>query len=125
LDVWIAQDDANSSRNFIGFCATADVQEVGRFAAVKLQGVHSRHCQARAVYHTADIAVQLNVGQAGLASFDLGGFFFGQVAQVFGFLVAVEGVIVIDHLGVQGLPLAPVIQNQGVDFQDFGIVLHK
>jgi hypothetical protein len=39
--------------------AAADIEEVGRLAAVQLDDVHGRHRQAGAVDHAADVAVQL------------------------------------------------------------------
>ena len=41
--------------------AAADVEEVGRRAAVQLDDVHRRHRQAGAVDHAADVAVELDV----------------------------------------------------------------
>jgi hypothetical protein len=50
--------------------AAADVEEVGRLAAVQLDDVHGRHRQARAVDHAADVAVELDVVEVVLDELD-------------------------------------------------------
>ena len=68
--------------------AAADVEEVGRLAAVELDDVHGRHGEAGAVDHAADVAVERDVGEVVLRGLDLLGVLFGDVAQLDDVLVA-------------------------------------
>ena len=43
--------------------AAADVQEVGRLAAVQLDDVHGGHGEASSVHQTANVAIQLKIGR--------------------------------------------------------------
>ena len=51
--------------------AAADIEEVGRLAAIELDDVHRRHGEARAIDHAADLAIELDVGEVVLRGFDL------------------------------------------------------
>jgi hypothetical protein len=53
----------NASVTCSVFGAAADVQEVGRLAAVQLDDVHRAHRQPGAVDQAADVAVQFHVAQ--------------------------------------------------------------
>ena len=81
--------------------AAADVEEVGRLAAVELDDVHRRHRQAGAVDQAADVAVELDVVEAELAGLDLERVFLVEVAQLDDVLVAEQRVVVEVHLGVE------------------------
>src|SRR6185369_6510575 len=81
LDLLVLQHDLEGFRDLLGGGAAAHVEEVGRRGAEQLDGVHGRHGQAGAVDQAADVAVQGDVGQVELGSFDLGGILFVQVTQ--------------------------------------------
>ena len=61
----------NASVTFSLRRAAADVEEVGRLAAVELDDVHRRHREAGAVDHAADVAVERDVVQVVFRRFDL------------------------------------------------------
>src|SRR5699024_7640991 len=52
----------------LGRGGTADVEEVGRVAAVQLDQIHGAHGQTGTVDHAADVAIQRDVGQIELLS---------------------------------------------------------
>ena len=56
LDVGVGEDDLEALRHGFRRGAAADVEEIGRLAAVQLDQVHGRHRQAGAVDHAADVA---------------------------------------------------------------------
>ena len=94
LHVLVGEQDAEGFGDLLGVGAAADVEEVGRLAAVQLDQVHRAHRQAGAVDQAADVAVELDVAQARLAGADFGRLFFGHVAQLGQVLVAEQGVVV-------------------------------
>ena len=63
----VAGDDLERRGHLLGVRRAADVEEVGRLAAVVLDQVHGRHRQPGAVHDAADVAVELDVGQPLLA----------------------------------------------------------
>src|SRR5690606_28276168 len=121
LDAVVLEHDLERFGDLLGRGAAADVQEVGRLAAEQLDGVHGGHGQAGAIDQAADIAVQLDVGQVELAGFDLGGVFFGQVAVLDDFRMAVQSIGVEVELGIQRDDIALAVAIQGVDFNQRGI----
>jgi hypothetical protein len=79
---------------------------------------------ARPAPFRADVAVEGDVGQIELGSFDLVGIFFVEVAHVDDLGVTVQGVGVEVELGVQGLDGAVAFQDQRVDFRQGSIGFH-
>ena len=76
-----------------GVDAAADVEEVGGVAAVVLDDVHRAHRQAGPVDEAADVAVELNVVELGLAGPHFGRVLFGhRASRRFG--MAEQGVVV-------------------------------
>ena len=61
LDVRVGQDQLERDGDPLVRRAAADIEEIGRVAAVQLDDVHRRHREAGAVDHAADIAVELDV----------------------------------------------------------------
>ena len=61
------KQDAKGLGDLLDVRAAAHVQKVRRLAAVQLDQVHGAHGQAGSVDQAADVAVQLDVAQAGLA----------------------------------------------------------
>ena len=59
LHVLVGEQDAEGLGDLLGVGAAADVEEVGRLAAVQLDEVHRAHRQAGAVHQAADVAVEL------------------------------------------------------------------
>ena len=55
----------NAFGDLLGAGAAADIEEVGRLAAVELDRVHRRHRQTGAVDDAADVAVELDERDAG------------------------------------------------------------
>ena len=84
---------------------------------MQLDEVHRAHRQAGAVDQAADVAVELDVAQAGLAGADFGRLFFGQVAQLGQVRVAEQGVVVEGHLGVEREQLARAGHDQRIDLR--------
>ena len=64
------EDDLERRRDLLPARPAADVEKIGRAAAVMLDDVHRRHGQARAVDQAGDVAVQLDVIQVELAGLD-------------------------------------------------------
>ena len=62
----LAEQDAESFEHLVLVGAAADVEEVGRLAAVVLDQVHRAHRQAGAVDQAGDVAVEADVAQAAL-----------------------------------------------------------
>src|SRR3569623_881713 len=71
LHCGIAQNDLERGGALFLGGAAADVEEVGRERAVQLDDVHRRHGEAGAVDHTADVSVELDVGEVVLGRLDL------------------------------------------------------
>ena len=61
LDVGVGEDDLERGGHPLLGGAAADIEEIGRRAAIELDDVHRRHREAGAVDHAADIAVELDV----------------------------------------------------------------
>ena len=75
------EDDAEGFGHLFDVGAAADVEEIGRLAAVQFDEVHRAHRQPGAVDQAADVAVQPDVAQPGLAGRTSVGFFLGQIAE--------------------------------------------
>ena len=80
--VRIGKQNAERFGHLFGIRAAADVEEIGRLAAVQLDEIHRAHRQAGAVHQAADRAVELHVAQPGRLGSDFGRLFFGDVAQL-------------------------------------------
>ena len=75
--------------------AAADVEEVrGRCRRRVLDDVHRRHREAGAVDEAADVAVERDVGEAGVLGLELDRIFLVDVAQLVPLRVAELGVVV-------------------------------
>ena len=101
LDLGVGQQQLERRAHALLGGAAADVEEIGRRAAVQLDDVHGRHGQAGAVDHAADVAVQLDVVQLVAAGLDLVRVLLVEVAQLDHLGLAVERVGVEVHLGVE------------------------
>ena len=75
------KQDAKSLEYLIFVGTAANVEKVGRLAAVVLDQVHRAHRQPGAVDETGDITVQVDVGKAALAGPQLGRVFLGGVQR--------------------------------------------
>ena len=95
--------------------AAADVEEVGRLAAVELDDVHRGHGEAGAVDHAGDVAVELDVVQVELRRLDLHRVLLVEVAHLHDVRVAEEGVVVEVDLGVERHHVARAGDHQRID----------
>ena len=64
-----------------GVRAAADVEEVGRFAAVELDQIHRAHGEAGTVHQAADVAFELDVAKARFAGPQFVRVFFREIAE--------------------------------------------
>src|SRR5262249_35637739 len=101
LDVFISNEELERLGDLFLGGATADVEEVGGFAAVELDDVHRRHGEAGAIDHAGNVAVEANVIEVGLGGFDFAGIFLGDVAVSGDVVVAEEGVVVKIQFGIE------------------------
>ena len=123
LDRRVGEQDAECSGHPLLGGAAADVEEVGRLAAVVLDDVHGRHRKPGAVDHAADVAVELDVVEVELRGLDLEWLFLVDVAHLGDVLVAVERVVVEVHLGVESDHPAVGGRDQRVDLEQRGVGL--
>ena len=121
LHLGIGHQDAKGLGHLLHVGPAADVEEIGRLAAVELDEVHRAHGQSGAVDQAADVAVELHEAQARLAGADLRRLFFGQVAERRQIGMAEQGVVVEAHLGVQRQQAVVGGQHQRVDLQHAAI----
>ncbi len=70
LDVAVLENDLEGLGDLFAGRSAADVEEVGRLAAVLIEHVEGRHGQTGAVDHAADVAGQLDVGEVVFAGGD-------------------------------------------------------
>ena len=115
------EQDAERFGDLLGVGAAADVEEVGRFAAVELDEVHRGHREAGAVDEAADVAVELDVAEARFAGAEFVRVFFGGVAELGELRVAEQGVVVEADLGVEGEQLAGLGDDERVDLDQAAI----
>ncbi len=120
----VAQDDAQRGRDFVGLGPAADIQEIGRRAAVELDDIHRRHRQTRAVHHAADLAVELDVAQTiqtGRALLRRLVVFIAQRGQLG---VAEQRAVVNHHFAIERLERAIAQEGQRVDLGQAGVATH-
>ena len=125
LHVRVGGDDLEGFGHLLLGRAAAHVEEVGGFGAVELDDVHRGHGEARAVDHAADLAIQRDVVQVELRGGEFLGVFLGLVAQGGDVGLAVHGVAVEAHLGVEAFQLAVGRDDQGVDLQHLHVLLDE
>src|SRR5262249_47748130 len=115
LDIRVAQQNSQGFGDLFFVGAAADVEEVGRLAAVVFDDVHGAHGQAGAVDQAADVAGEADEAQTGLASAQLGGIFLRLVAKFFDVGVAEQGVVVEADLSVEDLHVPFLGDDQRID----------
>src|SRR5688572_20076265 len=125
FNVGVGEDDLERSGDALLGGAAADIEEVGRRAAIKLDDVHGRHGKAGAVHHAADVAVELDVIEVVLAGLQLRRILLVLVAHLLHVLVAVERVVVEVHLGIERDHVAGTGHHQRVDLDDRAIELDE
>ena len=91
---------------------------------MQLDDVHGGHRQPRPIYQAGDVAVQLDVRQAGVAGPYLSRIFLGEIPQFQQVLVPEHGVVVEGNFGVECDQLAGFGDNQRVDLHQAAVVLH-
>src|SRR6185437_7332926 len=113
----IGDDDLEGRGDLFLAGAAADIEEVRRLAAVKLDDVHRRHGEARAIDHAADLAVELDVGEIELRRLDLHRFLLVEIAQLLNILMTVKRVVVEIDLGIEADDFAVLGHDQRIDLQ--------
>src|SRR5574343_777241 len=124
LDLRVFEHDLEGFGHLLGRGTATDVEEVGRLGAEQLDGVHGGHGQTGTVYQTANVAVEGDVGQVELGSFDFVGIFFVQIAHGDDFLLTEQGIGVKVELGVERLDGAIGFVNQRIDFGQRSVGFH-
>ncbi len=114
VDLLVGGDDLECVDDRVGLRAAAGVEEVRGLAAGVGDDVERRHAEAGAVTEDADVAVELDVGEALLLGHPLLGILGGILLRG-QFLVAVEGGAVDRDLGVEGDDPACGGDDQRVD----------
>ena len=61
LNLWVLAQNLEGGLDLLGVGTTTDVEEVGSFASVQGDDVHSGHGETRTVDHAADVAVKSDV----------------------------------------------------------------
>ena len=115
------EDDLEGGGDALLGGAAADIEEIGRRAAIELDDVHRRHREPGAVHHAADVAVELDVVEIVLAGLELGRVLLVLVAQLRDVLVAEQRVVVEVHLGVERDHVAGAGDDQRIDLDMRGI----
>src|SRR6185312_9277146 len=82
FDILVGQDDLEGGGNALLGGAAADIEEIGRGAAIELDDVHGGHGEAGAVHHAADIAAEADVVELVLVRLGLGRILLVLVAQL-------------------------------------------
>ena len=125
LDMRVAEDDSKSLGDLFDVGATADVEEVGRFAAMVFDEVHRAHCQTGTVDEAPDRAVEFDVRQASGRGPRFGRLLLLLVAEGCDSRVAEEGVVIERHLGVEGHHPTILGEDEGIDLEERGVEGHK
>src|SRR5690606_2324232 len=71
LNVRVVEDDFEGGRDLLLGSGATDIKEVGGFHAVQLDDVHGGHGEAGTIDETADLAVELHVGEIVFRRLDL------------------------------------------------------
>ena len=98
--------------------AAADIEKVGRLAAVVFDEVHRAHGEAGPIDEAADRAVELHVGEPGGGGSRLGRLLLALVAEGSDILVAEQGVVVEGHLRVEGDHGAVLREDKRIDLEE-------
>eukprot|EP00160_Parvularia_atlantis_P014094 Unigene3303_Nuclearia_a/m.10131 Unigene3303_Nuclearia_a/g.10131 ORF Unigene3303_Nuclearia_a/g.10131 Unigene3303_Nuclearia_a/m.10131 type:complete len:320 (-) Unigene3303_Nuclearia_a:456-1415(-) len=115
LDLLVRRDDLERLLHHALGRAAADVEEVGRRAAVQLDDVHGGHREAGAVDEAADVAVHADVVEVEFGRGHLARVLLGRVALLKDLLLAELGVVVKVDLGVERDDAAIGRLAKGVD----------
>src|SRR6185437_2993543 len=102
----------------------ADVEEVGRLAAVQLDEVHGRHRESRAVDHARDITVQGNVVELMLTGTALHRVFLAGIAQLRKIRMPEYRVGIDVDLGIERNELAGLRHDEGIHLDQARVLLH-
>jgi hypothetical protein len=105
--------------------AAADVEEVGRFAAVVFDDVHGGHGEAGAVDEAGDVAVEADVVEVVFGGGDFARVLLVLVAHRLDFRVAVERVVVEVELGVERVNVVVGGDDDRVDLDHRAIAVDE
>src|SRR5690606_14366580 len=125
FDVRVRGDDLECLGHFLFGGAATNVEEVRGLGAEQLDNVHGGHGQTGAIHHAADFAIQRDVVQVELGCSEFLGILFGLVARREDVGLAVEGVVVKAHLGVEALEIAVFHHDQRVDLQHLHVLFKE
>ena len=117
LDLGVSQNDPEGFGGTLGGDGTADVEEVGRLAAVQLDDVHGGHGQTGPVDQAADVAIESDIGQVEFLGPQLGLVLLRRVVHPLQIAVPEDGGVVEVHLGVNGQYLTLGGADQWVDLR--------
>ena len=123
--VGIVKEDAQRRPHLVAVGASADVEEVCRLSPVQLDNVHGGHGQTCAVDQTADVSLQFDVAHAHLPRLGLRRHLGLRIVEGGQGRLAGEGVVVDDHLRVEGHELATLGKGEGVDLQQRAVLLEE
>src|SRR5690606_5342831 len=118
FDVLIREQDLECLFDTLLRSSAADIKEVRGFAAGEFNDIHGRHREARAVDHTADVAVELDVVEIEVRSFDLELLLCVHVAKLSEILVPEHHVVVEIQLSVQSDQSSLYGQAEGVNHKN-------
>src|SRR5690606_222841 len=122
---WVSSDDLKCGSYCYLASATANSEEVSRFCTIELDDIHGSHGQARTIDHAANIAVQCDVSEIVLGSFDFLLVFFGKVAQFENIRMAVKRIAVERYFRIQNAQTTIFHDDQRVDFEKAHILFGK
>src|SRR6266516_1922823 len=123
FDVAILENDLERLGDLFPGGSPPNVEEVGGLAANLVKNVEGRHGEPGAVYHAADVPLQLDVGEVVLAGIDFEGVELGVVEHVGVFPVAEHGVVVEVDFGVHRHQPPRLGDHQRVDLYQIAVLL--
>ena len=101
VHVWVREDDLKGLGHALAGGTAADIEKIGRLAAVQLDEIHRRHGEAGAIDHAADIAVELYVVEIIAGRRQFARILLALVAQVRDIRLAIERVVIEVHFSVE------------------------
>jgi len=61
LDLGVLWENLEGCADLLSVGTTADIQEVGRLATLKLDDIHGSHSQTSTIYHASNIAIECDI----------------------------------------------------------------
>src|SRR6185437_4582498 len=120
----IREDELERRGHPLAGRTAADVEEVGRLAAVQLDQIHGRHREARAVDHACDVTVQRDVVELVLAGAALHRIFLGRIAKLCQIRMPEYCVGIDVDFGVERNKLAGFGHDERIHLHEARVLLH-